>query len=232
MVNRYRSRRSKLIFIVIIICCIGFYLLASSLSTPIKNTNNITRDDNQLALVALRQLEIKGRASKTGYSRDKFGSGWSTKLGCNTRNIILNRDMSDKILDDECNIIAGKLDDPYSGETIVYNKNTKDSPVIDIDHVVALSDAWQKGAQALSYDVRVSLANDPLELLAVSSKANVQKGDSDAASWLPSNKAFHCQYIARQIAVKLKYQLWVTLAEFNTMSKVLYKCPEQLLPKA
>jgi hypothetical protein len=101
---------------------------------------------------------------------------------------------------------------------------------VDVDHVVALADAWQKGAQQLSPARREVFANDPLELLAVSSTANRIKGDGDAATWLPSNKAFRCDYVARQIAVKQKYELWVTQAEHDAMARVLSTCPGQKLP--
>ena len=104
------------------------------------------------------------------------------------------------------------------------------STAVQIDHVVALSDAWQKGAQQLNADQRLQLANDPYNLLAVDGPANQQKSDSDAASWLPSNKSFRCQYVARQIGVKHKYALWVTQAEKDAMTNVLSGCPGQTVP--
>jgi hypothetical protein len=101
---------------------------------------------------------------------------------------------------------------------------------VQIDHVVALSDAWQKGAQQLTRAQRIQLANDPLELLAVDGPANQQKADGDAATWLPSNKAFRCQYVARQVAVKQKYTLWVTDAEKQAVADILKDCPNEPLP--
>ena len=104
------------------------------------------------------------------------------------------------------------------------------SEAVQIDHVVALGDAWQKGAQQWTSAERVAFANDPLELLAVSGPANQQKGDADTATWLPPNKAFRCAYVARQVAVKRKYRLWVTAAEEQAMIRVLSGCPAQPLP--
>ena len=153
------------------------------------------------AVEALDKLEVKGRAPKTGYTRAQFGDGWSRQGLCDTRNIILARDMTDTIVDDNCKVQSGKLNDPYTGESILFHRG-ENSNAVQIDHVVALSDAWQKGAQQLSFIERVILANDPLNLLAVDGPANQQKSGSDAASWLPSNKSFRCQYVARQIAVK------------------------------
>jgi hypothetical protein len=87
------------------------------------------------------------------------------------------------------------------------------SSAVQIDHVVSLANAWQTGAQQLSLRVRTNLATDPIALLAVSGAVNQQKGDADAGSWLPPNKAFRCSFVAIQVAVKIRYHLWVTLAE-------------------
>lgn len=179
------------------------------------------------AVKTLQTLAVKGRAPKTNYSRSQFGSGWSTTSGCDTRNIILHRDLRDPVVDDTCTVVSETLHDPYTGLTIDFTKGSSD---IQIDHVVALSDAWQTGAQSFSRAQRIQLANDPLELLAVQGAANQQKSDGDAATWLPSNKSFRCQYVARQIAVKQKYVLWVTPAEKQAILGVLSTCPNQALP--
>lgn len=179
------------------------------------------------AVKTLQTLAVKGRAPKTNYSRSQFGSGWSTTSGCDTRNIILHRDLRDAVVDDTCTVVSGTLHDPYTGLTIDFIKGSSD---IQIDHVVTLSDAWQTGAQSFSRAQRIQLANDPLELLAVQGAANQQKSDGDAATWLPSNKSFRCQYVARQIAVKQKYALWVTPAERQAILGVLSTCPNQALP--
>lgn len=152
--------------------------------------------------------------------------------GCATRDRILRRDLSDKIYvtGGTCRVQSGTLHDPYTGETIKYVRGTRSA--IDIDHVVALMDAWQKGAQQWSATKRKTFANDPLDLLAVSASANRAKSDADAATWLPPNKGFRCQFVARQIAVKHKYGLWVTRAERDAMARVLTTCPNQRLPEA
>ena len=183
----------------------------------------------------LRQLEIKGRAPKTGYTRAQFGDGWETTKGCDTRNRILARDLTnvtylpstDIVV---CKVQSGTLNDPYTGTIIHFNRGEATSDDVQIDHVVALSDAWQKGAQQLTPRQRIQLANDPLELLAVDGPANQAKSDGDAATWLPSNKAYRCAYVARQIAVKKKYNMWVTRSEYDAMAHILTSCPDQLLP--
>lgn len=189
-----------------------------------------TSEARSLATTILGTLAVKGRAPKTGYTRTQFGNGWANMAGCDTRNRILERDMSDAKLSDDCRVLSGTLHDPYTGKILQFTRGESTSALVQIDHVVALSNAWQTGAQLLSPEKRVELANDPLELLAVDGDANQKKGDGDAATWLPANKAFRCQYVARQIAVKQRYTLWVTPSEKQAMVTVLAKCPEQTVP--
>ena len=184
------------------------------------------------ALSALASVPIKGRAPKTGYERDLFATDWDYSFGCDMRNKILRRDFSEFILrsGSSCIVETGVLQDPYTGEAISFQRGVDTSSAVQIDHVVSLSDAWQKGAQQLTSDQRYALYNDPLNLLAVSGPANSQKSDSDAASWLPANKGYRCAFVARQVAVKLSYNLWMTQAEFDTIANILTSCPDQSLP--
>lgn len=183
------------------------------------------------ALVALNNLEVKGRAPKTGYARSQFPH-WSDpdRNGCDARNDTLKRDLTNisyKAGTRDCKVIAGQLLDPFSGKVITFSAT---KVVIDIDHVVALSNAWQTGAAYFDKSKRSQIANDPLNLLAVDSKLNRQKGDGDAATWLPPSKAFRCEYVARQVAVKAKYGLWVTQPEKVAIDKILSTCVGQKLP--
>lgn len=216
--------------IVVVMGIIGFGLVILAAAPPvIEDTTSIAAPTVKTspAIEALETLAVKGRAPKTGYTRAEFGNGWAMVNGCDTRNIILYRDLDNPVLDEKCNIISGTLRDPYTGEVIQFSK--ANGSAIQIDHVVALSNAWQTGAQQLSKDERTKLANDPLDLIAVDGPANQEKGDGDAATWLPSNKSFRCQYVARQIAVKQKYTLWVTVSEKEAIKLVLSSCPEQVL---
>ena len=181
---------------------------------------------------ALKRLAIKGRAPKTGYKRTQFGDGWQTVGGCDVRNHVLKRDMQNTVTksDTDCTVVSGVLYDPYTSKTIDFKRGTDTSDDVQIDHVVALSDAWQKGAQQLAPDQRQAFANDMLNLLAVDGPTNQKKGDGDAATWLPPNKAYRCRYVARQIAVKIKYTLWLTQSEHDAISNVLDSCPSQQLP--
>jgi len=183
------------------------------------------------ALAAVAVLTVKGRAPKTGYTRAQFGQAWYDVdgNGCDTRNDILRRDLGNRQMKNACKVMAGTLaPDPYTGTSIwfIYGGASE----LDIDHVVALSDAWQKGAAGWAPGKRLALANDPLNLLAVDTSGNRSKGDGDAATWLPPNKSYRCTYVARQVAVKAKFGVWVTSAERDAMTRVLRTCPSMRLP--
>jgi hypothetical protein len=182
------------------------------------------------ASAVLETLAVKGRAPKTGYERSQFGPAWSDvdRNGCDTRNDILNRDLTSIIYKPgthQCVVLSGTLLDPYSGEKIAFERGVATSSDVQIDHVVALSNAWQTGAFKLTYEKRLAFANDPINLLAVMGRLNSQKGDGDAATWLPPRKDIRCAYVAQQIVVKAKYGLWVTPPEKAAMAGLLAKCP-------
>ena len=189
------------------------------------------------AVATLATLIVKGRAAKTGYDRALFGQAWADvdRNGCDTRNDVLRRDLSPFVLKTGthgCLVLSGTLHDPYTATTIAFIRGQSTSARVQIDHVVALSDAWQKGAQQWSTLRRTAFANDSLNLLAVDGPTNGRKGDGDAATWLPPNKAYRCSYAARQVAVKAKYGLWVTGAEKDALARILGTCPSQQLPAA
>jgi len=177
----------------------------------------------------LDSLEVKGRAPKTGYTRAQFGQTWAdvNRNGCDTRNDILQRDLTDvvfRIGTKNCVVESGTLIDPYSGTTIYFVKGEKSSMEVQIDHVVALSNAWQTGAFKLTLVKRTEFANDPENLMAVQGRLNSQKGDGDAATWLPPLKSYRCTYVSKQIAIKAKYGLWVTAPEKTAMKNILARC--------
>ncbi|GGM37108.1 HNH endonuclease family protein [Promicromonospora citrea] len=186
------------------------------------------------ALATLETLTVQDAADDAGYDRESdFGTAWQDvdDNGCDTRNDMLQRDLEDFELSagDTCQVASGTLDDPYTGATIEFERGPRSGDV-QIDHVVALKNAWITGAADWDKDKRVQIANDPLNLVASDGPANMGKGAKDAAQWLPDNQAYRCEYVARQIAVKAKYGLWVTPAERDAMTDVLTTCPSEPLP--
>ena len=210
-------------------------LLASGMSIT-SQAAAFSQASEVTATSVLMMLPVKGRAAKTGYTRAQFGQTWADvdRNGCDTRNDMLKRDLTEivfKVKTRNCVVESGVLLDRYSGETINFVRGNVTSMEVQIDHVVALSNSWQTGAFKLSVIQRTALANDPLNLFAVKGRLNSQKGDGDAATWLPPLKSFRCAYVAQQIAVKAKYSLWVTAPEKGAMVRILTACPKQVLPK-
>jgi hypothetical protein len=179
------------------------------------------------ATTLLADLPVKPALPIAGYNRTgNFGAAWldEDRNGCDTRDDILARDLSAITKSGSCRVVSGTLLSPYTDTTIHFVRGVKTSALVQIDHLVALGDAWQTGAQSLSQTQRLDLANDPLELMAVDGRSNDEKSDKDASQWLPPNVAFDCTYVARQISVKVSYSLWVTPAEHDAMARVLAGC--------
>ena len=189
------------------------------------------------AQAELAALPVKGRAPMTGYDRSAFGQAWADvdRNGCDTRNDVLRRDVAGASIDpttNGCVVLSGQVADPYSGTTIPFTRGASTSADVQIDHVVALGNAWVTGAQAFDAAKRQRFANDPANLLAVDGSLNAQKGDGDAATWLPPNKPFRCSYVAMQVQVKRAYGLWVTAPERDAIARILATCPGATTPPA
>ncbi|MBR5950029.1 MAG: HNH endonuclease, partial [Actinomycetaceae bacterium] len=169
-------------------------------------------------------LEVANWDGADGYARENFGERWVDVdgNGCNTRNDILGRDLTDIEYTSNkyrCVVKSGELDDPYSGQRIHFDRSKSNE--VQIDHIVALYNAWRTGAQDFSYKDRVAFANDPYNLIAVDGDTNYEKSDADASRWLPRDEDFRCEYVARQIGMKARYNLWVTEKEKKTLRTVL-----------
>ena len=223
---------AAVVIAVVMLIGIGVYIY---------NKEKIGKSSNpsaqQAALTLLASIPVKGPAPKTGYSREQFGKPWTDDVdgvefghnGCDTRDDILRRDLSNVVPPSGCSVLSGVLHDPYTGKDITFNRDEGTDVLVQIDHVVPLLDAWETGAQQWDLVKRTQLANDPLELLAVSGKANRKKKAANVASWLPSNKDFRCDYVTRVVKIKAKYGLWMVQAEHDEASRVLKTCSSQVL---
>ncbi|HET7060241.1 MAG TPA: HNH endonuclease family protein [Candidatus Saccharimonadales bacterium] len=229
-IGKWRLRRSMTIVLIAAMVVGG--LMAADWRQSHQTVSVPANQKLSLAMTVLSGLAVRPPASKTGYNRQQFSDGWAKVDTCTIRDKILARDMIGVYYRSpaDCTVMAGTLNDPYTGKAIHFVRGPNTSAAVQIDHVVAVSDSWQTGAQQLSKSQREQLYNDPLELLAVDGPSNEQKGDGDAAAWLPPNVNYECRYVARQIAVKRKYRLWVTAAEHKAMVKVLDLCPDQVVP--
>lgn len=197
----------------------------TSSAAPVSSTYDLARQQ-------LKALQVRGWDRESDFRRYQFGEAWSDDVnvefghnGCNTRDDILRRDLQNLVVRPfTCFAQSGTLIDPYTGVTIDFVRGPESSNTIEIDHVVALADAWYKGARAWDPQRRLDFANDPRNLLAVSPKANFDKAYRDASAWLPPNEAFRCDFVARQIDVKTAYGLWLSAKEKKAMTDVLARC--------
>lgn len=186
------------------------------------------------ALEAVSTLTVRQTDSVSGYDRDLFQ--WNKfdedGDGCDTRNDILARDLDNISKQDKCVVLSGILDDPYTGDRIDFQRGQSTSSKVQIDHIVALSDAWNSGASHWNESELRAFGNDPYNLAAVDGTANTQKSNSSADEWLPANAAARCLYVATQVGVKEHYALTVTQTEAQKMREVLGSCPTQSIPQS
>ncbi|WP_308170016.1 HNH endonuclease family protein [Acrocarpospora catenulata] len=184
-----------------------------------------SEQDKKAARDLIEQVTTKGRGTKTGYDRDKFGYAWAdnaddiplARNGCDTRNDILQRDGQDMKFRDgsNCVVVEMKIFDPYTETTITWRKEAASK--VQIDHIMPLSYDWQMGASRWSDAKRKQISNDPLNLLAVDGSMNASKGDSGPATWLPPTRRIRCSYAVRFAQVALKYELPVTAPDKQAM---------------
>ena len=175
----------------------------------------------------LAALPVGSLDSSHPYDRDLFGPAWSDTdhNGCDTRNDILHRDLTGVVNREGthgCVVIAGRLADPYTGGVIEFRK--AEASKVQIDHLVPLHAAWRLGAWQWTAQERLTYANDPRVLLAVSGSQNESKGDDLADEWRPPNRAWWCAYATRTIAVHEAYRLPVTVTERAALSDMISTC--------
>lgn len=200
--------------------------------TPSRATGGAPTGGGSNAIAVFSKIGTEAQSGPTGYGAARFGDWLDQDYdGCDTRNDVLIRDLSDvAATSGSCAVTNGTLDDPYTGARIQYTGPGAASTVT-VDHVVSLEDAWGSGANQWTDRERLRFANDPLNLLAVSAAAENDKADRSADNWLPANTAYDCAYVARQIAVKAKYHLGMTSFEKGAIVGVLFSCSKQTLPR-
>ncbi|MGA9489551.1 MAG: HNH endonuclease family protein [Mycobacterium sp.] len=176
------------------------------------------------------------RIHRYDYRRAAFGDAWTDDTdapgghnGCDTRDDILNRDLTDKtyVFTKHCPdaVETGTLHDPYTSAVIDFHRGAKIGEAVQIDHIVPLALAWDLGAYDWPAAQRVRFANDPANLLAVSGQANEDKSDSQPGLWMPPNTAFHCQYAMQFIAVTRGYGLPVDVVSSSVLRQAAASCP-------
>jgi hypothetical protein len=190
--------------------------------------------DPAAATAALAALPVAGKTSLAGYERGcgqgegcVFGPAWADvdHNGCDQRNDVLHRDLTQVRVREgthDCVVVAGVLDDPYTGKTLSFTK--ADAAEVPIDHVVPLAAAWAQGAASWPADERKAFANDLGNLIATTREENSAKGDSTAEEWVPSDAAYGCSYATVVVTVKSRYALTVTADEAGALQSLLATC--------
>lgn len=171
----------------------------------------------------LRDLPVAAEGDDSGYDRDRFGQRWrdTDRNGCDQRNDVLARDLTGVRKRGGCVVVAGRLDDPYTGKQITFSKS--DAAEVQIDHIYPLALAWRMGADEWPEERREEFANDKDNLLASWGVPNRQKSDSGPADWKP-RKAYQCTYAVKYIAVAHEYRLAVTDADQAALEGFLDRC--------
>ncbi|GAB7065913.1 HNH endonuclease [Mycobacterium hodleri] len=180
----------------------------------------------------LDQVKVVDRINDVpGYERSckrgdacSFGPAWNDptdSTGCDTRNRMLARDLRDVVFKDgtrNCKVIAGWLQDPYSGERV-------DRMDVELDHTVALHHAWNAGAWQWDSRKRQIFANDPMELRALSSSVNQDKSDAALDEWMPPLPEARCPFVIDYLSVMVKYELPITLSERDAAAAACATAP-------
>ena len=157
-------------------------------------------------------------ASSKRYDRDLFGGWADDDRDCqNTRHELLAQLSTGPVRysSDGCRVTRGRWNDPYTGQIYL------DSSDLDIDHLVPLAYAWSRGADNWSDAKRRQFSNDPVNLFAVQASANRQKGAAGPTEWMPSNAAFHCQYLLRFVRVSKTYGLQFSRSEGDAIQRMI-----------
>lgn len=171
----------------------------------------------------LDDLRVAGPGSMSGYERERFGQRWkdTDHNGCDQRNDVLARDLDGIERRGRCVVVAGRLDDPYTGKNITFSKSR--ATEVQIDHIYPLGLAWRMGADGWAADKREKFANDTGNLLAVWGRPNQQKSDSGPGEWKPQ-KSYQCTYAIKFVAVAAEYDLPVTRADHTALEDFLTRC--------
>jgi hypothetical protein len=190
--------------------------------------------DPSAASAALVGLRIAEKTPLDGYERGcgngegcVFGPAWADvdRNGCDQRNDVLHRDLTDVQVREGtqgCVVVAGTLDDPYTGAIVPFVK--AEAAEVPIDHVVPLAAAWVQGAAEWTPEQRAYFANDVANLIATTRSENSAKGDATADEWVPPDPTYGCSYATMVVTVKDTYALSVTPAEAATLEDLLATC--------
>lgn len=181
------------------------------------------------AVLELLSTIPAGGLERSDYDRDAFGQRWADvdRNGCDTRNDTLRRDLSDVVLKPGtpgCVVLSGQLLDPFTGDTVAFQRGENTSSLVQIDHLWPLALAWDHGAAEWALEQRTAFANDPINLQATAGDVNLSKGDRGPGSWMPPAESAWCEYAARFTLVAARYELTVADVDRDALVTTLGRC--------
>lgn len=220
----------------VLIACVGSAVLAAVLTlSAAPATDPMLRARAESASSMLQAIIVAAqRLARDDYRRDAFGAPWTDEVsvagggnGCDTRNDILSRDLTDtrlgKVASCPGAVLAGEFRSPYTGGFVAFRRDRAPGAV-QIDHIVPLAYAWDMGAWAWPGPTRTEFANDPANLVAVDGTSNQAKSDAEPARWMPPDKRFHCVYAIQFVTVAVAYRLPIDAASRQVLAKSLGHC--------
>ncbi|GAB3159672.1 HNH endonuclease family protein [Myceligenerans halotolerans] len=168
----------------------------------------------------LNAITVEAEGPRTGYSRDKFPHWSNQGNNCNTREVVLKRDGSNVVVGADCYPDSGSWYSQFDGQTRTVPSQ------ISIDHVVALAEAWDSGANSWSTSRRQAFANDldGPQLIAVTTEVNSSKGAKDIAEWVPPLSSKRCAFAKMVIHTKYRWDLSMDPAEKSAAQTYLNYC--------
>jgi hypothetical protein len=186
--------------------------------SPALSSNNLSFKNAVLGLNTLRVTD----EIRTGYKRDNFKHWISAGNGCDSRKaVIISEAIVKPTVEKGCVIKGGEWLSVY--DLVKVTEATK----LDVDHMVPLAEAWDSGAQSWDAKRRQMYANDqtdPRHLIAVTGSSNRSKSDQDPADWMPTNKAYACEYLTNWVSIKVRWALSVDKKEKEFIATNLKTC--------
>ena len=183
---------------------------------------DLSYKDQKTALATLKVAD----EVRTGYKRTLF-KHWITisragQVGCDSRkSVIIDEALLKPTIGKGCSLTGGKWLSIYD------NVEVTDAAKLDVDHMVPLAEAWDSGASAWDALKKQQYANDMTDsrhLIAVTGASNRSKSDQDPADWMPTNKAYACDYIANWISIKVRWSLTIDVKEKAALESNLKAC--------
>lgn len=195
---------------------------------------------SQIESLLAQTAVVDSRPDVPGYERSckqgdgcVFGPAWTDDYdgpgghdGCGTRDNVLQIALTDVQFrpgTNDCVVVAGSLNDPFTGSVLPFTK--QDAGAVQIDHTYPLAAAWDMGAWQWPIEQRIRFANDiTYNLMAVSGPENQSKSDKTPSEWMPPNGAYHCFYAGRFLTVAVRYGLPITTADRDVLTTVSESC--------